>query len=146
MNGVRKLLVMGLPGAGKTALAREIAILLGAVHWNADEVRANLNKDLKFTTADRIEQARRMGFLCDMTVRAGVWAIADFICPTADCRTAFALKGPFRLIWVDRIQVSRFDDTNRIFEPSEHWLVRIKAEPKLTPAAWAQIVRERLIS
>ena len=32
--------------------------------------------------ADRIEHARRMGWLCDQVVKVGCFAIADFICPT----------------------------------------------------------------
>lgn len=52
---------MGLPGAGKTTLARQLAPRLNAVHFNADEERANVNNDLGFSEVDRIEQARRMG-------------------------------------------------------------------------------------
>lgn len=57
----KKILIMGLPGAGKTTLANGLAPRLNAAHFNADEVRANINKDLGFSEADRIEQARRMG-------------------------------------------------------------------------------------
>ena len=45
----RKILIMGLPGAGKTTLARELAPLLRAVLFNADEVRKTLNRDLGFS-------------------------------------------------------------------------------------------------
>jgi len=41
----KKILIMGLPGAGKTALAKALAPRLNAAHYNADEVRANINKD-----------------------------------------------------------------------------------------------------
>ena len=78
----RKILIMGLPGAGKSTLTRELALLINAVIFNADEVRANLNRDLGFSIEDRIEQARRMGWLCDQVVKAGGTAIADFVCPT----------------------------------------------------------------
>src|ERR1700716_311329 len=78
----RKILVMGLPGAGKTTLAKALAPRLNAVHFNADDVRANINKDLGFGHPGRIEQARRMGWLCDRVVDSGTYAIADFICPT----------------------------------------------------------------
>ncbi len=74
----RKILIMGLPGAGKTTLTRELAPLINAVIFNADEVRANLNRDLGFLIEDRIEQARRMGWLCDQVVKAGGTVIADF--------------------------------------------------------------------
>ena len=77
----RKILVMGLPGAGKTTLARALAPRLNAVHFNADDVRANINKDLGFGHPDRIEHARRMGWLCDRVVDSGTYAIADFHLP-----------------------------------------------------------------
>ena len=59
----RKILIMGLPGAGKTTLAAGLAPRLNAVHFNADEVRKNVNKDLGFSEGDRIEHAHRMGCL-----------------------------------------------------------------------------------
>ena len=40
---------MGLPGSGKTTLARALAPKLRAVHWNADAVRANINSHLGYT-------------------------------------------------------------------------------------------------
>jgi adenylylsulfate kinase-like enzyme len=52
---MRKILVMGLPGAGKTTLATTLAPLLNAVVFNADAVRANISRDLGFGHADRIE-------------------------------------------------------------------------------------------
>ena len=67
----RKILIMGLPGAGKTTLAKVLAPRLNAVHFNADDVRREINKDLGFAPADRIEQARRMGWLCDQVVKTG---------------------------------------------------------------------------
>ena len=85
----RKILIMGLPGAGKTTLANALAPLLNAVVFNADAVRANLSRDLGFSHQDRVEHARRMGWMCDRIVEAGGTAIADFICPTPDTRAAF---------------------------------------------------------
>src|SRR6266702_4679108 len=65
----KKILIMGLPGAGKTTLAEAVARRLNAVHFNADALRQNVNKDLGFSEDDRIEQARRMGWLCDQVVK-----------------------------------------------------------------------------
>src|SRR5215471_16542655 len=101
----KKILIMGLPGAGKTTLANELAARLNAVHFNADDVRANVNKDLGFSEADRVEQARRMGWLCDQVVKVGCFAVADFICPTPAARDAFLIGGEAFVIWLDRIQV-----------------------------------------
>jgi cytidyltransferase-like protein len=129
----RKILVMGLPGAGKTTLANVLAPLLNAVVFNADAVRANLSRDLEFSHEDRVEHARRMGWMCDRVVEAGGTAIADFICPTRETRAAF---GEAFTIWLDRIEAGRFEDTNRIFVPPEHIDVRVTAEG--APHYWAE--------
>src|SRR5205823_7270762 len=121
---LRKILVMGLPGAGKTSLANAIAPRVNAVHLNADEVRQHVNKDLGFSEDDRIEQARRMGWLCDQVVHVGGYAIADFICPTPVAREAFSASGEPFVIWIDRIKQGPFQDTNRMFVPPEHFDLR----------------------
>jgi adenylylsulfate kinase len=46
--------VIGLPGSGKTTFAKELADRINAIHLNADDIRAELNKDLGFTTEDRL--------------------------------------------------------------------------------------------
>ena len=124
----RKILLMGLPGAGKTTLARALTPRLSAVHFNADEVRQHINKDLGFSEADRIEQARRMGWLCDQVVKAGGYAIADFICPTPATRAAFLEGGEAFIVWLDRIKSGTYEDTNRMFVPPERFDVRIPPE------------------
>ncbi len=137
----RKILVMGLPGAGKTTLSRALATRLQAVHFNADDVRANISRDLGFAVADRIEQARRMGWLCDQVSRAGHWAIADFVCPTAETRAAF---GPCFTVWVDRIESGRFADTNQLFRAPESFDVRVAAEG--APEHWAEIAAAKALA
>lgn len=129
----RKILIMGLPGAGKTTLATALAPLLGAVHFNADAVRANINRDLGFAPADRVEHARRMGWLCDRVVEAGGWAIADFVCPTPEARAAF---GEAFVVFVDRIEAGRFADTNRLFVRPDR--VDLHVGPEGTPTYWAE--------
>ena len=129
----RKILIMGLPGAGKTTLARELAPLLNAVLFNADEVRANINRDLGFSEEDRVEHARRMGWLCDHVVEAGGTAIADFICPTPETRAAF---GTGFIVWLDRIKEGRFADTNRMFVPPTAFDIRVGVEG--SPRFWAE--------
>src|SRR5215467_8131924 len=75
----KKILIMGLPGAGKTTLAKQLALRLNAVHFNADDVRANVSKDLGFSEPDRVEQARRMGWLCNQVVKVGCFAIIQLV-------------------------------------------------------------------
>lgn len=131
----KKILIMGLPGAGKTTLSKLLAARLNAAHYNADEVRANINKDLGFSEADRIEQARRMGWLCDIVAKIGNYAIADFICPTEAARTAFGADDAF-VVWVNRIKEGRFADTNRLFEPPTRCDLCVTADG--TPEFWAE--------
>src|SRR5580692_1757735 len=124
---------MGLPGAGKTTLANTLAPLLNAVVFNADAVRANLSRDLGFSHEDRVEHARRMGWMCDRVIEAGGTVIADFICPTPETRLAF---GDAFIIWVDRIETGRFEDTNRMFVAPERFDLRVTADG--APQYWAE--------
>lgn len=113
---------MGLPSSGKTTLAQALARELACVHFNADEIRKEINKDLGFSIADRLEQARRMGVLCDIASRHGANVIADFVCPTPETREAF--NADF-IVWVDRVKESPFEDTNKLFVPPEKYDARI---------------------
>jgi hypothetical protein len=108
--------IMGQAGAGKTVLAEALADRINAIHINADKVRAGLNKDLGFELKDRIENARRLGELARLLNNEIV--IVDFICPTNETREAFGK--PDILIWVNRIEQGRFEDTNKMWQdPTE---------------------------
>ena len=116
---------MGLPGSGKTTLADALAKELKCAHFNADDIRKHINKDLGFSEADRVEQAMRMGHLCNIVGKYGAHVIADFVCPTPECRDAF---DPDFVVWVDRIKESRFEDTNKMFVPPEKFDYRVTAD------------------
>ena len=133
-----RILVMGLPGAGKTTLSQVLAKRLGGVHLNADEVRQHVNRDLGFSPEDRVEQARRMGWIAGRVAEA-TFAIADFVCPTPEARGAF---GPAFTVWCDRIQISRFPDTNALFVPPDSYDIRVTADG--TPEFWASQIVERV--
>ena len=108
-----KLLIMGLPGSGKTTLAKPFAELIGGVHINADSVREKYN-DWDFSPEGRIRQAQRMRHLADGIVMAGKVAIADFVCPTETARKEF---DPDFTVWMDTIDKGRFEDRNKMFQP-----------------------------
>ena len=111
------ILVMGLPGAGKTTLANELAPLLKAKRVNADEIRRAAN-DWDFSEEGRIRQSRRMAENAIKLKNEGNYVIADFICPTPEARNLFPAD---IIIWVDTIKEGRFDDTNQMFVKPEKY-------------------------
>ena len=124
---------MGLPGSGKTTLAKPLAELLGAVHLNADAIREEYD-DWDFTPEGRIRQAMRMRYLADGVVKAGRIAVADFVCPTEKARQEFAADFT---VWMDTIKEGRFEDTNRMFETPTNYNYHV--------AAWFDDTDEQLV-
>lgn len=130
--------IIGLPGSGKTTLAKELADRINAIHLNADEVRAELNKDLGFSVEDRVEQARRMGALSRLLSNQGYHVVVDFVNPTEETRKAFG--SPDKVIWMDRIQESRFEDTNKLWEMPKKFDLRFDSTWEVLDKARVAIV------
>ena len=105
------ILIMGLPGAGKTTLANELAKLIEAKRLNADEIRKAAN-DWDFSEEGRKRQAKRMAEAALKMKNKGNNVIADFICPTPEARSLFPAD---YIVWVDTIKAGRFEDTNQMF-------------------------------
>ncbi|WP_408990390.1 adenylyl-sulfate kinase [Streptomyces caniscabiei] len=83
----------GLPSAGKTTIAHELAGRLRAEGHlvevlDGDEIREFLTADLGFSRADRHTNVQRIGFLADLLARNGVKALVPVIAPYADSREA----------------------------------------------------------
>lgn len=115
----RRILIMGLPGAGKTTLAKALQARLNCAWFNADEIRAKYN-DWDFSTEGRIRQSQRMRTLADDSNKHHV--IADFVAPLEQMRVIYAAD---YVIWMDTVSAGRFEDTNQLFEPPEVYDLRI---------------------
>ena len=115
---------MGLPGAGKTTLADEMAPLLNAKRLNADEVRKAAD-DWDFSEEGRIRQAKRMAELALKLKGEGHYVIADFIAPTPKARSLFPAD---YIVWVDTIKEGRFDDTNKMFVKPEKYDFQVTSQ------------------
>jgi adenylylsulfate kinase len=107
-----KILVMGLPGSGKTYLSERMQKHLECAWYNADAVREMAN-DWDFTPEGRMRQSTRMKTIADFEVANDRIVICDFVCPTEHGRQMFDADVT---IWVNTIEAGRFEDTNKIFE------------------------------
>ncbi|MFD9859634.1 adenylyl-sulfate kinase [Streptomyces alboflavus] len=83
----------GLPSAGKTTIAHELARTLRAEGHrvevlDGDEIREFLSAGLGFSRADRDTNVQRIGFVAELLARNGVLALVPVIAPFTDSREA----------------------------------------------------------
>ena len=106
-----KILIMGLPGSGKTWLADWMQNELQCAWYNADYVR-KMADDWDFSDEGRQRQSERMKTLADFEKSHGRTVICDFVCPTPETRDMFNADV---VIFMDTIEKGRFNDTNKVF-------------------------------
>lgn len=158
----KKILIMGLPGSGKTTLAVALKKYLednssidtmpldrlmdyetipthytSKVDWfNADIIRRAYN-DWDFSKEGRIRQSLRMAefaFKC-----SGDYVICDFVAPLPEMRENFNADW---VIWMDTIEKGRYEDTNQIFVPPEVYDFRITEQ---NCEKWAQYIGDHIL-
>ena len=151
----RRILIMGLPGAGKTYLAEALkqhleshSVLFhpGAetvsssqarVEWfNADDVRKRFN-DWDFSQEGRIRQSHRMRELADASTADFV--IVDFVAPLPEMRYNFKADWT---IWMDTIDAGRYEDTNRMFTSPDVYDFRITEQ---AADKWAEFIGTHIL-
>ena len=113
------ILLTGLPDSGKTTLAKKLVKKYGGSHINADEVRTAA-EDWDFSLDGRLRQFHRMKSAAEG--KEGL-VFLDFICPINKWRDS--LNADF-MVWMDTIQISKYGDTNKVFERPVNYDVRIK--------------------
>lgn len=139
---MKKILIMGLPGSGKTTLARDIIKELESMNktlvwFNADQIREQFN-DWDFTEAGRIRQSVRMSELaaeCDTD-----YVICDFVAPLKEMRDIFDADWT---IWLDTIDEGRFSDTNKMFELPTRYDFRISEQ---NSSVWSKFIVEHIVT
>ena len=151
----QRILIMGLPGAGKTYFAERLKTYLeqhsdlyhtdaenisasrAQVKWiNADDVRKKYN-DWDFSHEGRIRQSLRMRELADSFLNDFV--IVDFVAPLPEMRNNFKADWT---IWIDTIEKGRFEDTNKVFTPPEVYDFRITEQ---AAEKWAEFVSSHIL-
>jgi len=132
---MKKILIMGLPGSGKTTLAKKLKILLKADWINADKVRKRYN-DWDFSRQGVLKQARRMRILANKSKKKFV--IADFVCPYNQGRKIFK---PDYLIWMDTVKKGRLSTFNKSFQKPKKFDFKVKSK---NSTKYSKIIRERL--
>jgi len=157
-----KILIMGLPGSGKTFLAIALKKYLEdngtannmslssalttdfqldeykvTVDWfNADEIRKRFN-DWDFSHDGRIRQSLRMAEFALKS--SGDFVIADFVAPLVEMRNNFKADWT---IWMDTIDQGRFDDTNKAFIPPEQYDFRVTEQ---NADKWAEFIGNHIL-
>ena len=132
------ILIMGLPGAGKTTLASKLVPLINAKWLNADEGRREAN-DWDFSGEGRKRQAKRMAKFAEKYKKEGRHVVADFICPTPKARELFNAD---YVIWVDTIAEGRYEDTNKMFVKPEKFDFRV---PSKNAEFWCLKIADKII-
>jgi len=81
----------GLSGSGKTTLASLLEKRLFELNYfcqilDGDNVRSGINKNLRFTEEDRMENIRRIAEVSKLFMNCGIILICAFISPTSEMR------------------------------------------------------------
>lgn len=137
-----RILIMGLPGAGKTYLAQYVLDRLERANkkciWlNADRVRTEYN-DWDFSIEGRIRQSKRMREMADRIECD--YIICDFVCPLPEMRDNFEAHWT---VWVDTIKEGRFEDTNKLFVPPDKYDFRITTQ---AASYWCELVADSILN
>jgi len=133
---MKKILIMGLPGSGKTTLAKQLSEFLQADWFNADEVRKQYD-DWDFSHEGRVRQSKRMAELAKAS--NADYVIADFVCPLPEMRHNYNADW---VIWMDTIDRGRFEDTNKLFVNPDIYDFRVT---EMDAAKWAEFVGQRIL-
>ena len=120
MKKIKKVLIMGLPGSGKTTLAKKLAKVLKAEWLNADKIRGKYN-DWNFSKIGVIRQVKRMKNLAAKSKKN--YVVADFVCPLPE---QFKIFKPDFVIWMDTIKKGRYENMNKMFKKPKNYDLRFK--------------------
>jgi len=136
-----RILIMGLPGSGKTTLAASLRERLWqegrTVSWfNADEIR-KANNDWDFSETGRIRQSIRMREMADAATTD--YVICDFVAPLVEMRNNYKADWT---IWVDTIREGRYADTNKMFQEPEIYDFRITEQDS---EKWSDFIAGHII-
>ena len=128
---------MGLPGSGKTTLAKELKKSLKADWINADKVRRKFD-DWDFSKKGVLRQAKRMKDLAKKS--KNFFVIADFICPYREGRKIFK---PDFLVWMNTIKKGRVSTFDKVFQKPKRFDLKINIK---NAKKYSKIIKYQLVN
>ena len=135
---VKKVLVCGLSGAGKTWLTREIVAILDCTWLNNDEIREGPHSYIGWSEQDRVEHAHKVGQWANILMNDGRHCLIDMIAPTEDCRKAL---DPDFTVFIDSVSSSVYLDTDLLWEPPTDPDYVVKSQ---NAKLWAGLIAQKL--
>lgn len=131
------IILAGLPGVGKTTIAREIAPRLVAVHLRIDSIESAIRRSTRHSSVPMDDAGYLVGYaVAEDNLRLGHTVIADCVNPWPETRSAWlavAERAGVRAVTIEFICSDLYEHEGRVS-------ARAADLPDVRPVTWQQVL------